>query len=79
MFNPTDPMAVKFTSVFSSFHYNNCVSVKLNKPKAGRVNLNRVEVYAKDIGLVYRLIENTNSLDDTGFLSGSITTVRLRN
>ena len=84
MFNLADPQAVKFTSVFTSFNnginpYNNCVSIKLNKPKSGRVNQNRVEVYAKDIGLVYRLIENTNSLDDSSFLSGSVTIVRLKN
>lgn len=84
MFNRYDPLAVKFTSIFTSFHnginpYNNCVSVKINKPIIGRVNLTRTEVYAKDIGLVYRFIENTNSLDDSSFLSGSVTTVRLKN
>ncbi len=84
MFNHNDPLAVKFTSIFTSFHnginpYNNCVSVKLNKPTIGRVNLTRTEVYAKNIGLVYRFIENTNSLDDSSFLSGSVTTVRLKN
>jgi len=84
MFNNYDPLSVKFTSVFTSFYnginpYNNCVSVKMNKPQIGRVNITRVEVYAKDIGLVYRYLENTNSLDDSSFLSGSITTVRLKN
>ena len=84
MFNNYDPLAVKFTSIFTSFYnginpYSNCVSVKMNKPQLGRVNLTRVEVYAKNIGLVYRYLENTNSLDDSSFLSGSITTVRLKN
>jgi hypothetical protein len=84
MFNNNDPLSVKYTSIFTSFYnginpYNNCVSVRLNKPTIGRVNINRTEVYAKNIGLVYRFIENTNSLDDSSFLSGSVTTVRLKN
>ena len=84
MFNSNDPLAVKYTSTFTSFYnginpYNNCVSVKLNKPTIGRVNNTRTEVYAKNIGLIYRYIENTNSLDDSSFLSGSVTTVRLKN
>jgi len=84
MFNNSDPLSVKYTSIFTSFYnginpYNNCVSIKLNKPTIGRVNINRTEVYAKNIGLVYRFIENTNSLDDSSFLNGSVTTVRLKN
>lgn len=84
MFNNSDPLAVKYTSIFTSFHnginpYNNCVSVKINKPIIGIVNNTRTEVYAKDIGLVFRFIEKTDSLNGSNFLSGSVTTVRLKN
>ncbi len=69
MFNSMEPVMIKYTSVFKSFNNglrgdNNCVSIKLNKPQTGLVNTIREEVYAKDVGLVYRFTDSTDLLAD---------------
>lgn len=82
MFNGREPVMVKYTSVFSSYFngirgFNDCVSVKLNKPLTGRVNDVREEVYAKDVGLVYRFRDSTDNLNlDT--TSGRKIIIRLK-
>ena len=82
MFNAREPVMVKYTSVFSSYFngirgFNDCVSVKLSKPLTGRVNDVREEVYAKDIGLVYRFRDSTDNLNlDT--TSGRKIIIRLK-
>jgi hypothetical protein len=83
MFNSREPAIVKYTSVFKSYNnginaYNNCVSIKLNKPQTGLVNNIREEVYAKNIGLVYRFTDSTDYLKDTAHLSGYQTYIRLK-
>jgi len=51
--------------------------VKLSKPLTGRVNDVREEVYAKDIGLVYRFRDSTDNLNlDT--TSGRKIIIRLK-
>lgn len=85
MFNSNEPVMLKFTSVFTSFNnginpYNDCVSVKMNKPRTGIVNDVREEVYAKHIGLVYRFVDSTDFLlGDTSFPSGKQYFIRLKN
>lgn len=82
MFNASEPVMVKYTSVFSSYFngirgFNDCVSVKLNKPLTGRVNDVREEVYAKNVGLVYRFRDSTDNLNlDT--TSGRKIIIRLK-
>ncbi len=75
MFNSKEPTMVKYSSVFKSFHngrnpYNDCVSVHLNKPQTGLVNNVREEVYAKNMGLVYKFTDSTDYLMNPSHLSG---------
>lgn len=84
MFNNKEPVMVKYSSVFTSFHnginpYNDCVSIKMNKPQTGVINSIREEVYAKNIGLVYRFTDSTDYLQDSSFPSGKKTIIRLKN
>lgn len=85
MFNASEPVMLKYTSVFTAFNnginpYNDCISVKLNKPRTGTVNDVREEVYAKNIGLVYRFTDSTDYLlNDTSFPSGKKIFIRLKN
>ncbi|MCC6817890.1 MAG: hypothetical protein IT245_03235 [Bacteroidia bacterium] len=88
MFNNREPDIVKYTSVFTTFNnginsYNNCVSIKLNKPLNGPiVNKIKEEVYAKDIGLVYRFTDSTDLLkspDNDDFYSGKRIFIKLIN
>ncbi|MDI1234844.1 MAG: hypothetical protein PSX81_11220 [bacterium] len=67
MFNNDEGANVKYTSVFTSFDngkraFNDCVSIGLQKPEAGAVNNIYEEVYAKNIGLVYRHIDRSDFL-----------------
>jgi hypothetical protein len=83
MFNGKEPVMIKYYSVFKSYNngingYNNCVSVNLNKPQTGLVNNIREEVYAKDIGLVYRFTDSTDYLMRPSHLSGYRVFVRLQ-
>jgi len=83
MFNGKEPVIVKYSSVFKSYNngingYNNCVSIKLNKPQSGIVNNIKEEVYAKNIGLVYRFTDSTDYLMDTAHLSGVRIFIRLK-
>lgn len=83
MFIESDPVIVKYTSVFTGFNnglkaYNDCVSIKLSKPQLGIVNKVREEVYAKNVGLVYRYSDSTDLLLDT-FPSGKKIIVKLIN
>jgi hypothetical protein len=85
MFNGRDPVIVKYASVSRPFSdisksYNDCVVVKLNKPSVGLslVNNVREEVYAKDIGLVYRFTDSTDFLMNIDNLSGIQTIIRLK-
>lgn len=87
MYNSKDPDVVKYTSVFTPFNngyktYNNCVSVKLNKPLDGLINKKREEIYAKDVGLIYRFSDSTDLLksqDGDTFYSGKRIFIKLMN
>ncbi len=84
MFNNKEPVMVKYSSVFTSFHnginpYNDCVSIKMNKPQTGVINSVKEEVYARNIGLVYRFTDSTDYLQDSSFPSGKKTIIRLKN
>lgn len=84
MFNNKEPLLVKYSSVFSSYYnginaYNDCITTKLNKPRTGIVNNTREEVYAKNIGLVYRFVDSTDYLLNDSFPSGKKIFVRLKN
>lgn len=85
MFNNREPDIVKYTSVFTPYHngvkpFNNCVSIKLNKPLKGAVNKIKEEVYAEKIGLVYRFTDSTDLLKtpmNDSFLSGKRIFIKL--
>ncbi len=67
MFNNNEPANVKYTAVFTTFFngynsYNDCVNVNLQKQQLGVIHNVREEVYAKNIGLVYRHIDKSDSL-----------------
>ncbi|MEZ4805138.1 MAG: hypothetical protein R2852_06565 [Bacteroidia bacterium] len=84
MFNNKEAKVVKYTSVFTAFHnginpYNDCVEIKLSKPQRGIINSIREEVYAKNIGLVYRFTDSTDNLLNDSFPSGIQTFIRLKN
>lgn len=84
MFNGREPQIVKYTSVFTGFNngnknYSNCVSVKLSKPQTGIINNIKEEVYAKNIGLIYRFTDSTDYLQNDTFPSGKKTIIRLIN
>lgn len=84
MFNAKEPQIVKFTSVFSSYNldnknYSNCVSIKLSKPQTGIINNIKEEVYAKNIGLIYRFTDSTDYLQSDTFPSGKKTIIKLIN
>lgn len=85
MFNTNEPLSVKYTSVFTSFHnginpYNNCVSVKMSKPLNNGILIRiKEEVYAKEIGLVYRFTDSTDYLLGSSFPSGKQVFIRLKN
>lgn len=85
MFNTNEPLIVKYTSVFTSYHnginpYNNCVSVKMNKPQNDAILIRiKEEVYAKNVGLVYRYTDSTDYLLDPSFPSGKKVFIRLKN
>ncbi len=84
MFNGREPQIVKYTSVFTGFNngiknYSNCVSVKLSKPQTGIINNIKEEVYAKNVGLIYRFTDSTDYLQNDTFPSGKKTIIRLIN
>jgi len=87
MYNNREPDIVKYTSVFVPYNngvttFNNGVSIKLNRPLRGTINKIKEEVYAKDIGLVYRFTDSTDLLktpsNDT-FPSGKRIFIKLIN
>jgi hypothetical protein len=87
MYNSREPDVVKYTSVFIPYNngvstFNDCVSIKLNKPQRGTINKIKEEVYAKNIGLVFRYTDSTDLLkspaNDT-FPSGKRIFIKLIN
>lgn len=67
MFNNGEGANVKYTNVFTSFDngkraFNDCVKVELQKPEMGVINNVYEEVYAKNVGLVYRHIDRSDYL-----------------
>lgn len=65
MYSANEAANVKYTSVFTSFYnglnaWADCVSVGLQKPETGITNNILEEVYAKNVGLVYRHIDRSN-------------------
>jgi len=84
MFNALDEEKIKYSAVFKPFFngintYNDCVNMALVKPeRGGIVNNIYEEVYAKNIGLVYRHIDKTDILAITGFKGGFEIFVRLK-
>lgn len=84
MFNNGEPFLVKYISVFSTFNnglnaYNDCVSVRMTKPIDDTLMRKQFnEVYAKNIGLVYKYYESTDRLVDD-FPSGKKIIIRLVN
>ena len=84
MFNGREPQIVKYTSVFTSYNngnknYSNCVSIKLSKPQTGIINNIKEEVYAKNVGLIYRFTDSTDYLQNDTFPSGKKTIIKLIN
>lgn len=84
MFNSRAPAILKFSSVFTPYKvgtttYNDCVSVKYSKPKSGIENDIREEVYAKNIGLIYKFTDSTDLLQNDTFLSGKRIFIKLLN
>lgn len=84
MFNSREPQIVKYSSVFTGYNlgskaYSNCVSVKLSKPQTGIINNIKEEVYAKNIGLIYRFTDSTDYLQNDTFPSGKKTIIKLIN
>lgn len=84
MFNDREPQIVKYTSVFGNYlvgtkPYSNCVVIKLSKPQTGIINNIKEEVYAKNIGLVYRFTDSTDYLQNDTFPSGKKTIIKLIN
>ncbi len=67
MFNDGEGSNVKYTAVFTPFDnsrqaFNDCVKVEYQKPETGVVNNVYEEVYAKNVGLVYRHIDRSDYL-----------------
>ncbi len=67
MFNNGESAVVKYIAVSTAYFnginsYNDCVSIGLQKPQTGAINDVREEVYAKNIGLVYRHIDQSDYL-----------------
>ncbi len=82
MFSNNDVTNVKYYTLLKSYNnqlgvFYDCVSVGLQYPETGIVNNIREEVYAKNIGLVYRHIEQTDLLSTLGNRNGFEIFVRL--
>ncbi len=74
---------VKYISVSTSFNnqlavFNDCVNIQLQSPEKGIIHNIREEVYAKGIGLVYRHIDQSDTLSTTGNRNGFEIFVRLK-
>jgi len=83
MLNKNDAERIKYTTVFKNFtkgtlNYNDCVTIGLVNNETGLVNNYREEVYAKNIGLVYRHIDKSNYLSSTGKRAGFEIIIRLK-
>jgi hypothetical protein len=85
MFNQLDPKYIKFNKVFTPYTigtdtYPNTINIQLNKTLTGIVNDVREEVYAKDIGLIYKHIDVSDylSFSDTFIRSGYEIFVKLK-
>lgn len=82
--NNKEPTFIKYKSVFSNFNnginsFNDCVNTTLVNTEKGLVNNIREEVYAKNIGLIYRYIDSTDYLDVTKKRNGYEVLIRLKN
>ncbi|MDP2176447.1 MAG: hypothetical protein Q8K70_11110 [Bacteroidota bacterium] len=85
MFNQLDAKYIKFNKVFTPYTigtetYPNTINIQLNKTLTGVVNDIREEVYAKDIGLIYKHIDVSDylSFSDTFIRSGYEIFVKLK-
>ncbi len=83
MYTSNEATNVKYTSVFTSYYngltaYNDCVVIGLQKPETGIVHNIREEVYAKNVGLVYRHIDKSDYLLDSNSRNGYEVFVRLK-
>lgn len=84
MLNAMDEEKIKYNAISKPFNnglnnYNDCVNIGLLKPQIGGIqNDIYEEVYAKDIGLVYRHIDKSNTFSTTGFKAGFEIFVRLK-
>lgn len=82
--NNKEPTLIKYKTVFSNYNnglnsYTDCVNTTLVNSEKGLVNNIREEVYAKNIGLVYRYIDSTDYLDITRKRNGYEVLIRLKN
>ncbi len=82
--NNKEPTLIKYKSVFSNFNngitsFTDCVNTTLVNTEKGLVNNVREEVYAKNIGLIYRYIDSTDYLDITKKRNGYEVLIRLKN
>jgi hypothetical protein len=85
MFNNKEAQFIKYAKVFTSYSvdnetYPNTVTILLNRPLKGLVNDIREEIYAKDVGLIYKHIDNSDytSYSDTLKRSGFEVFIRLK-
>ncbi len=84
MLNALDEEKIKYTVIDKPFYngintFSNCVNIGLLKPQFGGIqNDIYEEVYAKNIGLVYRHIDKSNLFATTGFKAGFEIFVRLK-
>ncbi len=70
MYNNRDPENVKYSKVFYTHildnkPYENCVNVQLTKPTNNLIIRFREEVYAKNIGLIYKRIDQSDFLNSS--------------
>jgi hypothetical protein len=68
MFNTKESEKIKYTNIFKSFDngfhlYDETVTTTLEKPETGLLVRLRQEVYATNVGLVYRHIEESDALN----------------
>jgi hypothetical protein len=85
MFNNNDAQFIKYSKVFTPYSiendtYSNTVTILLNRPLKGLVNDIREEIYAKDVGLIYKHIDKSDytSYSDTLKRAGFEVFIRLK-